>query len=153
MVSMPKRVEIRPFSPADVSAVANLLGQLGYPVESEALVLERHAALAADVQQALLVAVCEGQLVGLVQMARVCLLASEGYVEVHALVVDEAARGQGVGAALLEAAQAWTTRFGNLRVRLGSGVHREQAHQFYEHLGYTKRAGFTFEKHMTAAVI
>lgn len=106
MVSMPKRVEIRPFSPADVSAVANLLGQLGYPVESEALVLERHAALAADVQQA-----------------------------------------------VLEAVQAWTTRFGNLRVRLGSGVHREQAHQFYEHLGYTKRAGFTFEKHMTAAVI
>jgi GNAT superfamily N-acetyltransferase len=96
MVSMPKRVEIRPFSPADVSAVANLLGQLGYPVESEALVLERHAALADDVQQAVLVAVCEGQLVGLVQMARVCLLASEGYVEVHALVVDEAARGQGV---------------------------------------------------------
>ncbi|WP_269531635.1 GNAT family N-acetyltransferase [Chitinimonas sp. BJYL2] len=143
----------RPFAQADAKAVSGLLDQLGYPVESESQVLARYADLAGDDKQAVLVAECAGKVVGLIHMARVYLLASDGYVEVHALVVDEAARGMGVGARLLDAAEVWTQRFGNLRVRLGSGVHRLEAHRFYEHLGYTKRPGFTFEKRLTAAAI
>ncbi|MBE0601181.1 MAG: GNAT family N-acetyltransferase, partial [Firmicutes bacterium] len=59
---------------------------------------------------------------------------------VYALVVDEAHRGQGYGKQLILAALELSRRQGLKRMELDSAFHRLQAHQFYENLGFEKRA-------------
>jgi ribosomal protein S18 acetylase RimI-like enzyme len=55
------------------------------------------------------------------------------------VVVDDAARGQGVGAALSQAALAAATEAGASTVDLTSRPHREAANQLYQRLGFQRR--------------
>ena len=55
---------------------------------------------------------------------------------VQALVVDDAARGSGVGRMLTEEAEGYARRHGFTSVALSSHVVRCEAHAFYERLGY-----------------
>lgn len=59
---------------------------------------------------------------------------------VHELVVDESERGQGVGSALLDEAIEVARSRKCKRIELDSGLHREEAHAFYEKAGFEKRA-------------
>jgi len=54
-----------------------------------------------------------------------------------ALVVDESARGQGVGRALANAAEAYFVARGCVLVEVTSNNRLTDAHAFYERLGYT----------------
>jgi ribosomal protein S18 acetylase RimI-like enzyme len=74
------------------------------------------------------------------------MLNSEGYAEIQALVVAAACQGQGIGRRLVAHACEWAFARGYERVRLRSGVQREAAHAFYEHLGFEKaKASHAFE--------
>ena len=53
------------------------------------------------------------------------------------LVVDAQEQGQGIGAQLLSALEENAKARGINVIRLNSGVQRHEAHQFYEHQGYT----------------
>jgi Acetyltransferases len=55
---------------------------------------------------------------------------------IHDVVVDEAARGQGVGEALSREAQRIATEAGAESLRLTSRSHRAAAHRLYERLGF-----------------
>jgi len=69
------------------------------------------------------------------------------YAEVGSLVVDQDQRGQGIGKALMDKAEAWARQCGITEVRLRSNVIRKEAHQFYEALGYERiKSQFTFRK-------
>ena len=57
---------------------------------------------------------------------------------VHDVVVDEAARGQGVGEALTREAIRLAQLAGAGRVELTSRPHREAAHRLYERLGFER---------------
>jgi GNAT superfamily N-acetyltransferase len=61
------------------------------------------------------------------------------------MIVDGELRGKGIGTKLLEK----TFETANLRkckkIELDSGFHREQAHKFYEKIGFEKRA-YLFSK-------
>ena len=59
---------------------------------------------------------------------------------IYAMVVDEKLRGKGIGTALIREAINKSKRQGMMRVELDSGFHREKAHEFYEKLGFDKRA-------------
>lgn len=61
------------------------------------------------------------------------------------LVVDEALRGGGVGAALLDFARSAARREGCTTLRLTSSFARKGAHAFYERKGMT-RAGYVFSE-------
>lgn len=66
---------------------------------------------------------------------------------IEGFVVDERARGAGVGALLLERAEAWARERGCDAMRVQSNVLRERAHDFYQHHGYRKlKAQFAFRK-------
>jgi len=54
------------------------------------------------------------------------------------MVVEEAQRGQGIGAALVRAAEAALAEQGCYMVEVTSHVRRTEAHRFYEKLGYEK---------------
>lgn len=54
------------------------------------------------------------------------------------LVVQSDARGQGIGAALIEAAKSKAHALNCDHIRLCSGLTRADAHRFYEHNGFQK---------------
>jgi GNAT superfamily N-acetyltransferase len=67
-----------------------------------------------------------------------------------AVVVDESARGQGIGRALVETAERFFAEHGCAMVELTSNRKRTDAHAFYERLGYTATS-FRFAKPLAPA--
>ncbi|TMW72813.1 GNAT family N-acetyltransferase [Alteribacter natronophilus] len=67
------------------------------------------------------------------------------FVWVCDLVTDPAVRSKGYGAELLKAVHDWARSNGYERVALSSGLHRADAHRFYEEkMGY-ERASYVFK--------
>ena len=138
-------VTIRPLDSTDATAISTLLPNLGYEATAEQVV-RRLAALREWPDQDAFVAVVDGAIAGLCHVQGVRLLASDGYAEIQALVVSAGRQGQGLGKRLVSHACEWAFARGYERVRLRSGVQREAAHAFYEHLGFEKsKASYAFE--------
>ena len=86
-------------------------------------------------------AVLDGVIVGFCAYAIVNNLWQEGYISyIYAMVVDENQRGKGYGTKLINEAINKSKKQGMKRVELDSGFQREKAHEFYEKLGFEKRA-------------
>jgi GNAT superfamily N-acetyltransferase len=54
------------------------------------------------------------------------------------MVVEERLRGQGIGAALVRAAEEWLVGQGCGLIEVTSNIARIEAHRFYEKLGYER---------------
>jgi len=129
-------VHVREATPADAEALASLSGQLGYPADVPTI-LRRLAQVERGV---VLVALdAAGMVCAMAHVEPRRLLIAEPFVELAALVVDEAARGSGAGAVLLAAVEAWTREQGFASVRVRSNVLRERAHRFYLREGYIEK--------------
>jgi GNAT superfamily N-acetyltransferase len=144
---------IRPAAPGDAPKLARLLDQLGYPADA-AQIPERIERISAHPGTTVLIAEDEkGEAVGMVTVHLFPTMhTSEPAAWLTAVVVDEKARGQGVGSALVKQAEDWAIGHGALRISLTSALHREAAHEFYkardyEHTGvrltklFVKRSG------------
>ncbi|GAA5784119.1 N-acetyltransferase GCN5 [Chitiniphilus shinanonensis] len=141
---------IRPAVVADAAQIAELLVQLGYPSTPEAVQV-RLANLERAGGYACFVADWQGRVAGLIALARDWYIEKDGaYVRIVALVVDEAARGQGLGRALLAQAECWARDNDAGSVLLNSGDHRGEAHAFYRHHGY-RSTGLRFVKPLDPA--
>lgn len=130
-------MHIRDASAADAQALAGLINELGYEV-SPAGVAERLAEQQA-VGLGALVADAGGHVIGCVSWSLMRVLHRPGPVgRVSMLVVSEAARGRGVGKALVAAVETKCAGLGCALVEVTSNLRRDKAHQFYEGLGYEK---------------
>lgn len=128
---------IRPMLATDASAVSLLSDQLGYPIPSS-VIEERWNQISGSPSHGFYVAECNSAVVGWIQIYGVHLLESPNFfAEIGGLVVDTRARRQGIGRALMSQAESWAQAHGYLDVRLRSGLHRTEAHQFYQSIGYT----------------
>ena len=68
------------------------------------------------------------------------------YLWVYDLITTEVARSSGHGATLMSELEGFARDEGCDTIALASGLHRQDAHRFYEdRLGY-KRASYTFHK-------
>ncbi len=67
-----------------------------------------------------------------------------------ALIVDESVRGQGIGQALVAAAEVYLAERGCAMIEVTSNKKRTDAHAFYEKLGYTATS-FRFAKSLSLA--
>ncbi|MBE7492703.1 MAG: GNAT family N-acetyltransferase [Planctomycetes bacterium] len=130
-------MHIRPAQVTDLESLGALCAVLGYPVPAPELAA-RLAELAGRSDHALLVAEQAGLVTGFADLAVRRTLIGPPVAELEALVVHESARGRGVGAALLAAAEDWARGRGLAGVKLGSRVSRVEAHRFYERHGYTR---------------
>lgn len=131
-------VTIRPARPDDAEAMAPLLTALGYPSTPEQ-VRARMERIGADADYHTLVAARGGRLVGMAGVRRGWKYTGDRpYAELMSLVVDAGERGRGTGAALVEAAEAWTRAQGGELLLLSTALHREGAHRFYERIGYAQ---------------
>ena len=120
---------------ADVEAVAALSAQLGYKTTTARLE-KRFATLREDLNNGLFVAAQGAEVVGWLHVYGVRLLETDGYAEIGGVVVDAAVRHQGVGRQLVGRAEAWAAAQGFGELRLRSGLHRLDAHEFYKRIGY-----------------
>jgi GNAT superfamily N-acetyltransferase len=145
--------KIRPVASGDAATLGRLLDQLGYPTDAEEIP-QRLEKLHARPGTAVLVAENEGgEVVGVVTIHLFPALHSDEPVAwLTAVVVEEGARGKGVGSALVARAEEWAAEHGATRIALTSALHREAAHDFYkardyEHTGvrltktFVKRSG------------
>jgi GNAT superfamily N-acetyltransferase len=133
MAPNPVRVARR----SDVSALAALSGELGYPVEV-AEMSRRFNAVADRADQAIFVAELDGAVAGWIHIAERRLLEASRQAEIMGLVVQATARGRGLGRALVRAAERWAFMRGLDTVVVRSNIVRPESHPFYVTLGYTR---------------
>lgn len=139
------RLVIRAAKPADADAITALIVALGY--EAQAADVRRRMATLAKAGQATLVAT-KGELVGVLTTSLMHVLHRPRPVgRISMLVVAEAARGSGIGAALVEAAEDALRKAGCGLVEVTSNVKRPRAHAFYRKLGYDKTS-YRFAKQL-----
>ena len=137
-------MEIREAIIADAPALAGLIAELDYQVTADEVIERLDAQAAMGIGT--LVAVEDGAVVGCASWSLMRVLHRPGPVgRVSMMVVTEALRGRGVGRALVRAVEARCAALGCVLVEVTSNVRREEAHRFYEALGY-ERTSFRFAK-------
>jgi GNAT superfamily N-acetyltransferase len=141
---------IRPAEMTDAEALAELMGELGYPTRTSDMKMRLEMILK-NPQYRTFVAVIDGKVRG---MIGTCCLQSYEHNNVGgrvmALVVSQGVRGRGIGGSLVQAAEHDFITRSVRRVAINTRITREDAHRFYEHLGYV-RNGFRFVKELEGA--
>lgn len=128
---------IRRAEPADSAALARLFVQLGYPAAEAGV---GQGLMLPDPAREVLVACLGEEVAGVLVWHRLQTLhVAPAWGLISALVVDEGARGSGVGASLLAAAEQRTEDAGCCQLELSSSLKREGAHRFYLAQGYLER--------------
>jgi len=139
------RIAIRPATINDAEALARLSVQLGYPTSREQ-VASRLSAIVGKPEHSIFVAEADSEsggtpqaglhVVGWIHGFVQRIVESDPTVQLGGLVVDEASRGRGAGRLLLEHIERWARGAGCATVTVRTNVIREQAHQFYQSMGY-----------------
>jgi GNAT superfamily N-acetyltransferase len=142
-------VTIRPPQPRDYARMAELAGQLGYASSAE-VIARRLAEIENSPEQAIFVAELPGgEIAGWIGVFVYRCVEADARAEISGLIVDERARSLGIGRRLLERAEEWARQRGCTAMGLRSNVIREQAHRFYERLGYrVNKTQKSFRKHL-----
>jgi GNAT superfamily N-acetyltransferase len=140
---MSDSVRIRPAADADAEVIARLLGELGYPSTPEQL-RARFTRVAGNEDYAAFVATADGAVAGFLGMERGWAYEHDRpFARILTLVVDARVRRRGVGAALVQFAEAWARERGAYVLMLTTNVRRQEAHRFYESVGFS-RTGYRY---------
>lgn len=145
---------VRPAGPADLDVLVRLLGLL-FALEADfqpdpARQRRGLAAMLADPEaRRVLVAEQEGRVVGMVT-GQLLVSTAEGApsVLVEDLVLEEAARGAGLGRSLLEAIEAWGRGRGATRLQLLVDQENGPALGFYRWLGWRPTQLLALRRHL-----
>lgn len=148
----PAGVSVRSAEPLDAAAVEALYREL---VGGEAPVRvrpERIDHILADPHSILAVAELEGRVIGSV-FVTICLdpmFGEQPYLVLENLVVADAARGRGVGGALLDAIHAVASTCSASKIMALSSIGRSRAHRFLRLHGYDADAKVGFVRYRSA---
>ena len=131
-------VLIRKAVQRDVSQLAVLMGELGYPTTTDEMT-SRFSKISSNPLYNTQVAEKRGVIVGMIgMMLGFHYEKNKNYVRIVALVVDSEYRKQGIGERLIEKAEEWAREQGANRIVLNSGNRsaRDDAHHFYIRRGF-----------------
>ena len=118
----------------DSAAIAALLDQLGYPADAAAVA--RRLERLQIVGDRVVVADVDGAVAGLAHLqVTPAIEYDRPAAKLAALVVDEAARGRGVGRALIDEVEREARARGCVLLYLTTSERRAAAHAFYEDVG------------------
>ena len=144
-------MKVRPATSADAVPVSALCDQLGYPTSSEQAAQRIEVIQRLDNHTLLVAQGPDSHLLGWVHIHFYPLIVSGLEAEIGGLIVDEGSRGQGVGKLLMRHAERWSKEKGCQALRLRSNIIRENAHAFYERIGYGKtKTQWVFRKELYA---
>lgn len=130
---------VRDASLGDAPALAALLGELGYPTASDAVV-QRLSSLEDEPDAAALVAVDGNGVIGVIAYDLFRPLERDGrQCRITTLVVDPGHRRSGVAASLLAAVEAVARERGCFRLEVTTRPERAGALAFYESNGFEER--------------
>jgi GNAT superfamily N-acetyltransferase len=138
---------IRPARRADAEAIALLAAQLGYPAPAHevalllasVLPLPDHAVFVAEDEQ--------GRIAGWLHVFIAKRLFVLPFAELGGIVVNEAHRCRGIGAALLAKAEEWALGAGCSVLRIRSNTRRVEVDSFYRDRGFDlSKTQSVFEK-------
>jgi GNAT superfamily N-acetyltransferase len=131
----------------DTEAVHRLSWQLGYSPDLET-VQRNISQMLAHADYELVVAVDESSdVIGWMNLSIRHRIEDISFLQVAALVTDEKIRGQGIGRKLMEYAAQYARERKLPFIGLHSSKPRNEAHAFYEHIGYQKtKESFFFRK-------
>jgi GNAT superfamily N-acetyltransferase len=139
-------VTIRRADLIDVPELAELVTELGYPVEAPELGA-RLEKMPAETY-ATLVALIDGKIVGFIGLLTLSVYEHSRPIGwILALSVAPKKQRQEIGSALLQAAEIHYREAGVVDIRLHSGLQRSDAHDFYEKAGFHK-SGYRFRKNL-----
>jgi GNAT superfamily N-acetyltransferase len=142
-----KAISVRPISPQDAEAAAELSGQLGYKNSAATMRNRIEKLLCNSKSQAAFVACIGAEVVAWIEIAIVQHLQSEPHTVVGGLVVRDSMRSRGIGSRLLSEAEEWSRKQGIPVVRVRSQAARQDAHRFYLREGYWQvKTSAVFEK-------
>ena len=140
---------IRHAQPGDAAVLAQLMCELGYetkPTEMET----RLKLILSNPAYKTFVAVMDGRVCGMIgTLAYSSYEHDDPSGRILALVTLTASRRHGIGRALIATAEKDFVQRGVTRVTLDARLTREDAHKFYESLGY-ERNGWRFVKRLPA---
>lgn len=129
------RVVLRRAELSDSAAIAVLVTQLGYPVESVEQCRQRLGQLIGLADNQLWLAEEEGAVVGWMHLVHSLRLTSGPFVEIVGLAVSESCQRRGIGHQLLGRATAWATAL-DCELRVRTSIVREGARRFYQDAGF-----------------
>jgi ribosomal protein S18 acetylase RimI-like enzyme len=98
--------------------------------------IESSLALAHDDGHAVLLALLDGQVAGMISVAERKQFAGETDAYIGELVTDCRMEGRGVGRGLVAAAEEWAASRGLSRITLETGARNDRAPRLYEGAGY-----------------
>lgn len=132
----------------DNQGIAKTIAVMGYDADAVD-VRRRLEKITAKDDHLLLVAVEGDEVIGFCHAYLRILVEVDDAVEIGGLAVLQEWQGKGVARQLIEGIEAWALSLGQKRIVLSSNITREQAHGFYEHLGYKKtKQQFAFDKNL-----
>ena len=146
-------ITIRSAHAGDAAALSLLLGQLGYPSDPGEIPGRLEKLYARPGSTVLVAETPSGEVIAAVTVHLFqALHTTEPTAWLTAVVVEENARGQGVGTAIVEYAERWAIQHGAHKISLTSATRRQRAHQFYKDHGY-EQTGVRLAKDLAAASI
>lgn len=133
---------------SDAPQLAALMCELGYETAGDEM-SARLKAILPDARYSTFVARIGQELCGMIgTLTHMSQEHNDLSGKIIALVVSKKHRRSGVGRALIAAAEKDFARRNVTRVTLTTRFEREEAHRFYEEIGYS-RTGFRFGKNLT----
>jgi len=140
-----KKLIIREAEMADISALMELMNELGYNTTMDEM-RTRFENIQNHIDHKTFLAITDTEISGMVGMSKNYSYEQNGvYVRVLALVTHSRFRHKGIGKKLLEAAENWAREVGAEKVLLNCGNREKRAiaHLFYKKMGYlVKSSGF-----------
>jgi GNAT superfamily N-acetyltransferase len=131
-------VTIRTAQKSDAASIATLATQLGYSTTEMEMRSRLQRIQTRTEGSAIVAELGDGNVCGWIMVVSVHSLTAAPRAEVAGLVVDQALRGMGIGALLLQAAVDWARIHHYAELRVHSNTTRERAHQFYEREGFSR---------------
>ena len=135
----------------DAGDVAELSGELGYPVSPPDMAHRIHAQL--QLRDHVTYLACLGdRVVGWIDVGITHHLQADPYAEIGGFVVSSEVRSSGIGKQLLARAEQWAAERGLRRVLVRSQIARDRAHRFYLREGYKQtKTSAVFTKDLGAS--
>ena len=132
----------------DAAAIAQLMCELGYETSTSEMQM-RLQRIATDERLRTFVAACDGKVCGMIGALTYPSIEHNDFSgRIIALVIKSTMRRRGIGRALITFAEKDFAQRGIRRVALNTQLAREDAHKFYESLGY-ERNGWRFVKQLS----